>query len=223
MNYMSESEVKALLEQPDATTKKGFRNQFILLMFYDTAARISEIRSIKVSDVKLGSQPTVVLHGKGNKKRVVPLSDKTSEHFINYPNVFHPEATQYSEDYLFYVEHSGRKDPIGATTLRDMMNKYCIAARDSGSDAPDRLFPHLWRHSRAMHLYQHGMDLTLVSQWLGHADLETSLTYAHADTEHKRKAIEAAVPDDIPIKSFVNPARFTVDDDEQLRRLYGLR
>ena len=74
-----------------------------------------------------------------------------------------------------------------------------------------------------MHLYQHGMDLTLVSQWLGHADLETSLTYAHADTEHKRKAIEAAVSDDSPIKQFVNPARFTIDDDEELRRLYGVR
>ena len=74
-----------------------------------------------------------------------------------------------------------------------------------------------------MHLYQHGMDLTLISQWLGHADLETTLIYAHADTEHKRKAIEAAVPPDSPLKSFVNPERFTVNDDELLKRLYGLR
>jgi hypothetical protein len=63
-----------------------------------------------------------------------------------------------------------------------------------------------------MHWYQHGMDLTLVSQLL-----------AHADTEHKRKAIAAAVTDDSPIKSLVNPERFTVDDDEELRRLYGIR
>ena len=74
-----------------------------------------------------------------------------------------------------------------------------------------------------MHLYQHGMDLTLVSQWLGHAQLETTLAYAHADTEHKRKAIEAAVPDDSPLKSFVNPAHYKITDDEMLKRLYGLR
>ena len=49
------------------------------------------------------------------------------------------------------------------------------------------------RHTRAMHLYQHGMDLTLISQWLGHASLETTLVYAHADTEAKRKAIEKAM------------------------------
>jgi hypothetical protein len=58
---------------------------------------------------------------------------------------------------------------------------------------------------------------------LGHADLETLLTYAHADTEHKRKAIATAVTDDSLIKSLVNPERFTVDDDEELRRLYGIR
>lgn len=223
VNYMTEVEVKAVLEQPDATTKFGLRNQFILLMFYDTGARISEIRGIRIRDVKLDTQPTVLLFGKGRKERIVPLSKKTADHFTNYLSVFHPRATSYSEDYLFYVEHKGRKDQIGETTLRDMMTKYCNAARASGADAPDKIFPHLWRHSRAMHLYQHGMDLTLVSEWLGHADLETSLTYAHADTEHKRKAIEAAVPDDSPLKTFVNPERFTVDDDEQFRRLYGLR
>jgi site-specific recombinase XerD len=224
VDYMTEAEVKTVLAQPDTTRKSGLRNQFILLMFYDTGARISEIRGIRVRDVKLGSQPTVTLFGKGRKERVVPLSEKTAEHFSNYLSVFHPGATQYSEDYLFYVEHNGRKCSIGETTLRDMMTKYCDAARKSGAEAPDKISPHLWRHTRAMHLYQHGMDLTLVSQWLGHAKIETSLTYAHADTEHKRKAIEADVPDDSPLRAFVKPERFTVDDDdEQLRRLYGLR
>ena len=223
VRYMTMGEVKSVLDQPDPTTKLGLRNQFILLMFYDTGARISEIRRIKVRDVKLGKQPTVKLFGKGRKERIVPIAEKTAEHFINYLSVFHPGAAQYSEDYLFYVEHQGRKDPIGETTVRDMMKKYCAAARGKGDEAPDRIYPHLWRHSRSMHLYQHGMDLTLLSQWLDHANLETTLIYAHADTEHKRKAIEAAVPDDSPMKQFADPARFYIDDDEQLRRLYGLR
>jgi site-specific recombinase XerD len=75
------------------TTKLGLRNQFILLIFYDTGARISEIRSIKVRDVKLANQLTVKLFGKGNKERIVPLSEKTTEHFTNYLSVFHPYAT----------------------------------------------------------------------------------------------------------------------------------
>lgn len=81
----------------------------------------------------------------------------------------------------------------------------------------------MFRHSRAMHLYQHGMDLTLISQWLGHAQLETTLIYAHADTEQKRKAIEQATPADSPLKAHLNAEKYQVTDDEMLERLYGLK
>jgi len=74
-----------------------------------------------------------------------------------------------------------------------------------------------------MHLYQHGMDLTLVSQWLGHVQLETTLIYAHADTEHKRRAIEKAMcarDADLDRTAF---ARYQLTDDETIKQLYGLK
>lgn len=74
-----------------------------------------------------------------------------------------------------------------------------------------------------MHLYQHGMDLTLISQWLGHANLETTLIYAHADTEHKRKAIARATLSDSPLTGKLNADRYTVTDENMLKRLYGLK
>jgi integrase len=71
-----------------------------------------------------------------------------------------------------------------------------------------------------MHLYQHGMDLTLVSQWLGHANLETTLIYAYADTEQKRQAITRALGHSAaPGISLEN---YAVTDEELLKRLYGL-
>ena len=76
---------------------------------------------------------------------------------------------------------------------------------------------------RAMHLYQEGMDLTLISQWLGHSQLETTQIYAHADTEHKRKAIEAATPQENPLTAHLNSARFTVNDEEMLKKLVELK
>ena len=66
------------------------------------------------------------------------------------------------------------------------------------------------------------MDLTLVSQWLGHANLETTLIYAHADTEQKRMAIEKATPKSSPANN-EQLARYNADDDEVLKRLYGLK
>ena len=73
--------------------------------------------------------------------------------------------------------------------VRKFLKKHGDMARKICLEVPENIHPHLWRHSRAMHLYQHGMDLTLLSQWLGHTNLETSLIYAYADTEQKRRAI----------------------------------
>jgi hypothetical protein len=74
-----------------------------------------------------------------------------------------------------------------------------------------------------MHLYQQGMNLVLVSEWLGHAHLETTQIYAHADTEHKRKAIAAATSLGNPLHVKLSHARFTVTDEDTLKRLTGLR
>ena len=74
------------------------------------------------------------------------------------------------------------------------MQKYGDMARESCPAMSEKVHPHLLRRGRAMHLYQHGIDLTLISQWLGHARLETTLIHAYADTEQKRRAIEQAAP-----------------------------
>ena len=73
-----------------------------------------------------------------------------------------------------------------------------------------------------MHLYQSGMDLTMISQWLGHSRLDTTLIYAHADTEQKRQAIERAMQNNNPISELIDAERYTVSDDTILRKLYGL-
>lgn len=74
--------------------------------------------------------------------------------------------------------------------VRKMLRQYADSARASCPSMSTNLHPHHFRRSRAMHLYQHGMDLAPISQWLGHANLETTLIYANADTEMKRKSIE---------------------------------
>jgi site-specific recombinase XerD len=226
IEYMSETAVAAILSQPDISTEKGLRDRFLMLLLYDTGARIQELTGVAIRDVQLGATPTVRFRGentKSSKTRTVPLSEKTAAHFQNYLRVFHAGEPPYSAASLFYTYRRGVKKPIHHDTARKMMFGYGIAAKVICPEVPDNVHPHLWRHSRAMHLYQRGMDLTLISQWLGHANLETTLIYAHADTEHKRKAIEAAVSADSPVKSFTNAERYTVTDEETLKLLYGLR
>lgn len=99
---------------------------------------------------------------------------------------------------------------------------YGATAKQQCGEAPDRIHPHMFRRTRAMHLYRAGMPLALLSEWLGHENPETSLIYAYADTEMKRQATEKATGGENPLMSDKEPAIWE-GDDEMIRRLYGLR
>lgn len=223
VDYMSMAAITAIIEQPDANTPKGLRDRLFIMLLYDTGARIQEMLNLKLSDLQLGRLPKVTLFGKGRKTRVVPLMDKTAQHLKKYLSVFHENAAADGDAPLFYSVIHDKRQCLSARRIRYMLQKYGEQARCVCSEVPENVYPHLFRHSRAMHLYQEGMDLTLVSQWLGHSQLETTQIYAHADTEHKRKAIEAATPQDNPLYSKLNSARYTVTDEETLKRLTGLK
>ena len=219
VDYMTEEAVKALLNAPDTTTRIGLRDQFFMILLYDTGGRIQEIIDIRICHIKIGKNASILLHGKGDKTRSVPLMQSTLEHLKNYMKVFHPGENWMSQNYLFYTERKQVKAQICDDTIRVRLNKYAAMARTECPDVPEKVHPHLWRHTRAMHLYQHGMDLTLISQWLGHRQFTTTLVYAHADTEAKRKAIEKAMGND-PICS---ESSYEIDNEEKLKRLYGLK
>lgn len=221
VEYMSEEAVQAILKQPDTSTQKGIRDQFFMILLYDTAARVQEMLDLKVCDIRQGKTPTATLFGKGSKVRTVPLMPETIGHFRNYLNVYHTGEDRYSTQPLFYVVQHGIRHPMSDDNVRKLLKKYGDMARRSCPEVPGNIHPHLWRHSRAMHLYQHGMDLTLISQWLGHVNLETSLIYAHADTEQKRKAIEKSMGG--KVTGGVDIPRYTVSDEDTIRRLYGLK
>lgn len=220
VKYLTEKAIEELLKQPDTSKSIGVRNQFMMILLYDTGARISELLNIRICDIKNDSTATVELFGKGSVFRTVPLMQETIRHYENYLKLFHPGEAPTSKQYLFYVKRHGAVHPMSDDNVRRFLNDYARQAHKTCLEIPERIHPHLFRHSRAMHLYQHGMDLTLVSQWLGHSSLEVTLVYAHADTEMKRKAIEAATSkrDD-----FINSTKYTLDDDELIKRLYGLR
>ncbi len=220
IDFMSENAVKVLLDTPDISTKHGLRDRMIMILLYDTGARIAELLNLKICDFKLGKTPVVRLFGKGSKYRFVPIMPKTAEHIRKYLSVFHAGADEYSDRPLFYVKRKGCICPMSDDNVRKILRRYAEIAREQCPEIPENLHPHLFRHSRAMHLYQHGMDLTLVSQWLGHANLETTLIYAHADTEMKRKAIQLA---SAGICSIPEAVRQDECDDAELKRLYGLR
>ena len=221
VEFLTEMEIRTLFEQPDTAMKKGVRDLLLMIMLYDTGARIQELLNVKICDVQFAKPSTLRVLGKGGKYRFIPVMPKTVEHLRRYLALFHPGKSDYAHEYLFYTERRGIRAPMSDDNVRKLLRLYANSTRRACPSIPTNLHPHHFRHSRAMHLYQHGMELALVSQWLGHANLETTLIYAHADTEMKRRAIEKASSDICEVNA--RSAVPDVLDDDTLKRLYGLR
>ena len=224
VEHMSEDAVNAIISQPDTSTRKGLRDMFLMLFLYKTGARIEEALNIRLRDIQFGKTPSIVLYGKpNNKARAVPLRENTAEHLKKYIQMFHPDEGIYSEAFLFYTVRSGVTKRMTEDNARNFIGKYGSAARIVCPEVPENVHPHLFRHSCAMSLYQSGVHLTLISEWLGHAQFETTLIYAHADTEIKRKAIEKAIPKDSSLGQHINSERYKIDDEQLLKELCGLK
>jgi site-specific recombinase XerD len=223
IDYMSMAAITAIIEQTDVSIFLGLRDRTFLILMYDSGARIQEMVDITLRDLRFGRTPTITLHGKGKKTRSVPMMEKTVQYLQKYLSAFHADMPFLSDRPLFYTITHGVLHALSDRRMRYLLKDYGEKARKLCLEVPENVHPHMFRHSRAMHLYQNGMDLMLVSQWLGHAHLETTQIYAHADTEHKRTAIAAATPSDNPLFSKLNPERFTINDEETLKRLTGLK
>lgn len=220
IEFMSEDALKVMLSCPDTKSKTGLRDCFYMSLMYDSAARNSEMLSIRMKDVADNkTAPYVFVNGKGRKKRSIPLMPKTMAIYHIYVREFH--SNYNPEDYLFYVRHHGEKMKMSDDNVAKFINKYAKQAREKCLEIPCKVHPHMFRRTRAMHLYRNGMPLPLLSEFLGHEDPETTLIYASADTEMKRKAIEKATINLNIGKEKTVP--IWKDDDEMIRRLYGLK
>lgn len=222
VEFLSEPALKALLEEPGTASPKRMRDTFYMVLLYDSGARNQEILNLRLMDIDLSPKHRCIhVMGKGRRPRVVPIMEKTAAHCAKYLDAFHAGQPN-PEQFLFYTVRQGQKHQMSDDNTARFLKKYGKSAKRKCADVPGNIHPHLFRHTRAMHLYRGGMPLVLVSEWLGHAQLESTLIYAHADTEMKRKAIEKATASSNPIhieRAIELPWK---EDEETLRRLYGL-
>ena len=195
INYLTPEAIKILLEQPNVSEKNGLRDLAIMSLLYDTGARVQELIDLKVKDIRIDSPSTVTLHGKGNKFRQVPIMNNTKKVLKKYIE----KNKMQSNEYLF-ESNTDRK--FTRNGIFYIINKYTKKANLISAAVPEKIFPHMFRHTKAMHLLQSGINLIYIRDFLGHVDIQTTEIYAKYDTETKRKAIEKAYPDlvktDIP-------------------------
>ncbi len=206
MSYLDLEGLKVLLAMPDPSTRQGRRDMVLLSLLYDSGARVQEIVDLCRADVRTAFPATVRLSGKGGKTRIVPISTDMARLLQSYLEETAQIGRAKDTDALF-CSRSGQK--MTRAGVAYILTKYADMARQaSPGSVPDVFSPHCLRHSKAMHLLQAGVNLVYIRDLLGHTDLRTTEIYARAETEAKRKALEAASP----IKSDGKYTSWTEDD-----------
>ncbi|MCL5770716.1 MAG: site-specific integrase [Actinobacteria bacterium] len=197
--YLRSDELKILFSQPDTSSKQGRRDLILLVLMYDSAARVSEIIDLKVSDIRLSSPAVVALHGKGSKVRHVPIIGKTKDILAAYLE----EHKKYNwgiaaQDAPVFFNQQHKK--LSRWGVSHILDKYVQMAKNNTKfNTGFAVTPHVLRHSKAMLLLQAGINLIYIRDFLGHCNVVTTEIYARADTEMKRKAIESAYTDLSPV------------------------
>jgi len=201
VGFLSREHIEAVLTAPDVNTWTGQRDRVMLTALYNTGARVSELINMRVSDLTLEPTAWVRIRGKGRKERSVPLWASTAQELRRWLRQY-PRAP---EEPLFPGRSGGPLTRIGFTERLKLAVK--IATRQYPELAKRRIFPHLVRHSVAMHMLQSGVDITVIALWLGHESPVTTHRYVEADLEMKDRALKALQAPSCA------PARYRPKDD----------
>lgn len=186
VEYLSDSDMKLLLEQPDINKQKEKNDLILLSVLYDTGARVSEFLNIKLKDVSLQKPYSIKVLGKGNKHREIPILEKTAnllKKYIDENNIIQ------SEQYLFC---NSRGEKYSRKGISHKIDKYSNRAKTKSQTFPDKVHPHMFRHTKAVSMLNSGIDILIISNFLGHSSIETTMVYAKITDENKRKILEKA-------------------------------
>ena len=179
-DVLSEEEVFRIIDSVDVFTWQGSRDKAILEVLYGCGIRVSEAVGLKVSGLYF-KEGFVRVIGKGNKERLVPLNEMAAESLKSYLDR-RPEPADSESDDIVFLNRFGK--PLSRQSMFKMIKTQALLA-----DIRKEISPHTFRHSFATHLVEHGADLRVVQEMLGHESVTTTEIYTHIDTSTWHKNV----------------------------------
>ena len=184
-SFLYKDEIEKIFNSIDTTDAIGKRNLAIMEILYGSGLRVSELVSLKESNLDY-SNMLIKVHGKGNKERFVPMNSRTVQAIRSYLLIGRPELILKNEleapDVMF-VNHHGTA--LTTRGVRVILDKILLDAAET-----HHISPHTLRHTFATHLLDGGADLRSVQEMLGHSNLSTTQIYTHVSTEQLKKSME---------------------------------
>jgi site-specific recombinase XerD len=188
VEFLTRSEVDALLAAPDQHTWSGRRDHAFILVAVQTGLRLSEMTGLKRADLVLGTGAHLRVIGKGRKERCTPLAKSTRAVL----NAWLREPQRGDRDVLF---PSAKGERLSVHGVQYLLNKHRrTASKICPSLNQKRVTVHRLRHSMAMDLLQEGVDRSVIALWLGHESVETTQIYLAATLAMKEKALAKTTP-----------------------------
>jgi integrase/recombinase XerD len=187
VQYLEKAEVSALLDAVDQTSGAARRDYALLLLMYNTGARVLEVVDLLVGWLTLVPPYKVELLGKGRKWRTCPLWESTAQHLQQLLGGLRGQPKE--EGHVFV---NRRNQPLSRFGVAHILDKY---VKQATATAPSlrgkKVTPHTLRHTTAMHLLQSGVEVNVIRSWLGHANIATTTRYVEIDLAMKREALQS--------------------------------
>jgi integrase/recombinase XerD len=180
--YLSVEEVDQLIAQPAVDTPRGLRDRALIELLYATGMRVSELISLRPSDINLDASYLTCI-GKGDKQRIVPIGEEAADWVRKYIRHSRPALLGKRSSPRLFVNARGGGSGLTRVGFWKILKGYARQARLSRT-----LSPHMLRHSFATHLLERGADLRAIQMMLGHADLSTTQIYTHV-LEQRMRAV----------------------------------
>lgn len=182
--YLEPEEARLLIAQPDTARRTGVRDRALLLVLYNTGARVSEALGIQMVDLQLARPRAVRLHGKGGKDRICPLWAETAAALR--------ALIQRLPDQIGPIFRSARGTSLTRDGAAYVLTQHVrSASRALPSLSRRRITPHVLRHSCAVGLLQSGVELSVIRDYLGHVSVATTDRYLSTNMQMKRRALDA--------------------------------
>lgn len=185
MNYLSAEEMKLLFSIPDQKEDSQLRDLAIMVLLYETGARVQELLDLCPSNIRFSTTITAELHGKGNKTRLVPVNADAAAIVRNYIR----RCSRTNADKPLFVNRKGEK--FTRAGIQYIINKYVSTAHTQRPDLfRNKVTNHCFRHSKAMHLLEAGVNLIYIRDLLGHTSVVTTEIYAKTNPKIKEEQLK---------------------------------
>ena len=188
ITFLSPDQVRELINYPDINTENGLRHRAILTLLYDSGCRVQELCDMTIRDIQIEDNPTVRLHGKGNKYRTVAIARNTAKLVSEY---IKRQRRTVSADQPLVVNQ--RQAKLSRDGVNYIIRKYVHEIRREDQSFPE-IHAHGFRHSKAMHMLEAGINIVYIRDFLGHEDISTTMVYIRADNRLKTEAVNKLAP-----------------------------